>query len=166
MAPGSAFRSQDNGQAMNRMTRARLGAFLAVGLLSIAATASAAEPFSDILFVRVSATSAALFADRAQCGREASSMGSSAAGYSNPEYGALSAMGSALDEDALHEGGLHKRMIRAMVIDCMKRRGWTQQDPGPDEAKVVAKASPHHPQALDAWLQAHQPPAVPAPAKP
>ena len=150
---------------MNRMT-CMLRGILAAGLLSVAATASAAEPFSDILFVRVSATSAALFADRAQCGREASSMGSSAAGYSNPEYGALSAMSSALDERALHEGGLHKRMVRAMVIDCMKRRGWIPQDPAPDEAKALAKVSPRHPQALDAWLRAHEPPAAPAPARP
>ena len=169
MAPGFLFRGQDNGQAMNRMTRARSGrlrAILAAGVLAATASAWAEEPYNNVLFVRPSATAAALFSDRGQCGQEASSMGTAAAGYTNPEYGALSAMGSALDEDALHEGGLHKRMRRAMLVDCMKRRGWTQLDPAADEAKAVAKASPRHPQALDAWLKAHEPPPAPAAPKP
>ncbi len=149
---------------MNRMTL-RLRSILTASVLAATAPAWAAEPYGDVFFVRASATAAALFADRGQCGQEAGSIGMSASGYSNPEYGALSAMGSALDEDALHEGGLHKRMRRAMVVDCMKRRGWTPLDPAADEAKAVAKASPRHPQALDAWLKAHEPPpAAPDPA--
>ena len=139
MTPGLPNKSQDNAQATKPMI-CRLNAILAAGLLSVAAasSASAAEPFND-----------------------AYSLNSGAAAYSNPEYGALSAMGSALDEDALHEGGLHKRMQRAVLVDCMRRLGWTQLDPGPDEVKVVAKASPRHPEALDAWLKAHEPAAPP-----
>ncbi len=158
MTPGLPNKSQDNAQATKPMI-CRLNAILAAGLLSVAAasSASAAEPFNDAFFVRHAATAKDLFADRRQCSNDAYSLNSGAAAYSNPEYGALSAMGSALDEDALHEGGLHKRMQRAVLVDCMRRLGWTQLDPGPDEVKVVAKASPRHPEALDAWLKAHEP---------
>ncbi len=132
------------------------------GALLAMATAAAADD-NATFFVRPAATAAAMFSDRAQCVREAASMGSTASAYSNPEYGALSAMGSALNEDALHEGGIHKRMQHAILIDCMKRLGWTQLDPAPDEARPVAKASLRHPEALDAWLKAHEPPpAAPA----
>ena len=135
-------------------------AIVAAGLLT-AATAAAAADDNATFFVRPSATAAAMFSDRTQCSREAATMGSTSAAYSNPEYGALAAMGSALDEDALHEGGIHKRMLHAIMIDCMKRLGWTQLDPSPDEAKPVARASPRHPEALDAWLKTHEPPPAP-----
>ncbi len=125
----------------------------------------AAAPFADVYFVRAAATAGALFTDRGQCTAEAFSMGSSAAAYSNPEYGAASAMGSALDEDALHEGGLHKRLQRAIMVDCMEHRGWTQLNPSPEDARSIGKATPRRPEALDAWLKAHEPP-LPAAAKP
>ena len=142
--------------------RSLRGAILAVGLLTVATAAAAADD-NATFFVRPAATATAMFSDRAQCIREAATMGSTSAAYSNPEYGALAAMGSALDEDALHEGGIHKRMNHAIMIDCMKRLGWTQLDLSPDDAKPVAKASPRHPEALDAWLKANEPPlAAPA----
>ena len=163
MAPGSAFRGPRQRIGDERMIR-RLRAILAAGVLAATAPAWADQPYGDVFFVRPSATAAALFAEREQCSREAAGVGSNAAGYSNPEYGALSAMGSALDENQLHEGGIHKRMRRAILVDCMKRMGWTPQDPAPDEAKALAKASPHHPQVLDAWLQAHEPAPPPSTA--
>ncbi len=144
---------------MNPM-HSRPCAILVAGLLAVA-TAATADDDKATFFVRPAATASALFTDRTDCSRQAASMGSTAAAYSNPEYGALSAMGSALDEDALHEGGIHKRMLHAIMIDCMKRLGWTQLDPSPDEAKPVAKASPRHPEALDAWLKTHEPPPAP-----
>ena len=148
---------------MKRMTY-WLRAILSAGLMAVATSALAAGPFADVYFVRAAATASSLFADRDQCTAEAFSMGSSAAAYSNPAYGAASAMGSALDEDALHEGGLHKRLQRAVMVDCMEHRGWTQLDPSPGEAKSIAKANPRRPEALDAWLKAHEPPPPDAPA--
>jgi hypothetical protein len=147
-----------------------LGAVLAVGLFA-AGNALAREPFDGAFFVRHGGTAAGMLQDRDDCSREALSLGSTAAAYSDPNYGPLAAMGQALDSDALHEGGLHKRLRRAVFADCMKRRGWTPLDPDRDEAKAVNRASLRHPEALDAWLKAHEPPEVlaaapPSPAQP
>ncbi len=136
------------------------GLCAAGAVMTLAGPALAREPFDDIYFVRPQATTPDLFKDRDQCRREAFSMGDTAAAYSDPNYGAISAMGQALDTDALHGGGMRKRMQKAIMIDCMKRRGWTQLDPSPDEAKAVDRASVRHPDALDAWLKAHEPVAV------
>ena len=131
-------------------------AFAALALAG--APALAREVYDDAYFVKAQASTAALFADRNDCRREAQGEGQGgSASYSNPQYGALNAMGSALDEDALHEGGLHKRLQRAVFDDCMKHRGWTPLQPEGEDAKAVARASLHHPQALDAWLKAHEP---------
>ena len=130
----------------------------AVGAAMLATSqAKAREPYDEVYFVKVHATTQALFDDRSQCRREAFSMGDTAAAYSDPNYGAITAMGQALDTDALHGGGLRKRMERAIFVDCMKRRGWTQLDPTPADAKAVGRSSLHHPEILDAWLKAHEP---------
>jgi hypothetical protein len=139
-------------------------AIFAAGL-AVAGAALATEPYQDGFFVKRGATARQMFQDRAECARTALTMGDTAALYSNPEYGALAAMGSALDEDSLHEGGIHKRLQRAVVNDCMKRLGWAVLDPEPDEARTIARASPKHPEALDAWLKTHEPP-EPAPVPP
>ena len=147
------------------MNHRRIG-LCAVGAAMLATSqANAREPYDEVYFVRIHANTQALFDDRSQCRREAFSMGDTAAAYSDPNYGAITAMGQALDTDALHGGGLRKRMERAIFVDCMKRRGWTQLDPAPDEAKAVGRSSPRHPEILDAWLKTHEPaPAAVAPA--
>src|SRR5271170_7630667 len=78
-----------------------------------AAPAMARDVYDDVFFVKPKASAASLFQDRNDCRREVEGLGGTAATYSNPQYGALTAMGSALDEDALHEGGLHKQLERA-----------------------------------------------------
>ncbi len=146
-----------------------LGAVLAATLL-VAGGALAGEPFDGAFFVRHGGTGAAMLQDRADCSTEALSLGSTAAAYSDPNYGPLAAMGQALDSDALHEGGLHKRLRHAVFADCMKRRGWSPLDPDRDEARAVNRANLRHPEALDAWIKAHEPPeviaAAPAPPPP
>ena len=138
-----------------------LVAALAASLFA-AGSALAREPFDGAYFVRHGGTAAAMLQDRDDCSREALSLGGTASAYSDPNYGPLAAMGQALDSDALHEGGLHKRLRHAVFADCMKRRGWSPLDPDRDEAKAVNRASLRHPEALDAWLKAHEPPDVAA----
>ena len=141
---------------------------LAGAILAGAATANAREPYDELFFVRQHASANDLFEDRAACRTAALHMSDADAAYSNPEYGALSAMGSALDEDALHEGGLHKRLEHAVFVHCMERRDWVAMTPSDSDLKVLLRASPHHPEALNAWLAAHEPPPppIPAPAAP
>lgn len=132
-----------------------------------AVPALAREPYDDAFFVRPQATAQDLLHDRADCRNQAQHIGDTAAAYSNPQYGALSAMGSALDEDALHEGGLHERMQKAAFAECMRRLGWTPADLSPEETRELMRAAAHHPEALDAWLKAHEPaPDPPAPPSP
>ena len=133
-----------------------LGATLALA----AGAAQARDLYDDAFFVRPHATAAALFHDRGECRDAASRMNDAEASYTNPQYGALSAMGSALDEDALHEGGLHGRLQRAVFDDCMRRHGWTPTEVSRDDTRVLLKANLRHPEALDAWLKAHEPPAT------
>lgn len=140
-----------------------LGAALGGSLLA-AAGALAREPFDGAFFVRHGGTGAAMLQDRGECSREALNLGGTAAAYSDPNYGAITAMGQSLDSDALHDAGLHKRLVHAVFADCMKRRGWIPLDPDRTEAKAVNRASPGHPQALDAWIKAHEPPEAPDPA--
>jgi len=137
----------------------------ATGALAIGA-AQARDLYDDAFFVRPHATAAALFQDRDECRDAASHMNDAAASYSNPQYGALSAMGSALDEDALHDGGLRARLQRAVFDDCMKHRGWTAAEVSRDESRMLLKANLRHPEALDAWLKAHEPPPQPLPPEP
>ena len=128
------------------------------GLALAAGAAQAREVYDDVFFVRAQASAADLFQDRASCRTAAAHMSDTDAFYSNPEYGALSAMGSALDEDALHDGGLHKRMERAVFDHCMRAKGWADAAPTGQELKALQRADIHHPQALDAWLKSHEPP--------
>lgn len=139
------------------------GLLIAAVAMLASSPASAREVYDDAYFVKPQATAAALFQDRNDCRREAQGLGGSAAAYTNPDYGAVNAMGSALDEYALHEGGLHKRLQRAVFNDCMKRRGWAPAELSGDEARLIAKASPRHPEPLDAWLKAHEPVVVEQP---
>lgn len=146
------------------MTLKLLAFTAAVGILA-AGAAQARDAFDEVYFVRPHASAADLLQDRAACRSAAEHMSDTDAAYSNPEYGALSAMGSALDEDALHEGGLHRRLQRAVFEHCMKDKAWVLATPSEDELKVLTRASSRHPEALDAWLRAHEPP-PPAPAAP
>jgi hypothetical protein len=124
-----------------------------------AASAGGSSRSDGAFFVKRDATADAFFADRDACRLEAASLGNSPDAYSNPRYGALSAMGREIDSDALHGGDLRKRMLAAVFKDCMTRLGWAALDPAPDELKALKRASPKRPQALDAWLKAHEPPA-------
>ncbi len=136
----------------------------AAGLALAAGAAQAREVYDDVFFVRAHASAGDLFQDRAACRTAATHMSDADAFYSNPEYGALSAMGSALDEDALHDGGLHKRMERVVFDHCMRAKGWADAAPTGQELKALQRADIHHPQALDAWLKSHEPPPAAAPA--
>ena len=135
-------------------------------LAAVASAAQAREPYDDAFFVRQHASAAELYEDRAACRNAAEHMSDTDAAYSNPEYGALSAMGSALDEDALHEGGLHKRLQQAVFMHCMEKKGWISAAPSDAEAKILMRASLRHPEALNQWLLAHEPPPPPIPAPP
>src|SRR5690242_3092907 len=79
----------------------------ALALAAVTCPALAREPYDDAYFVKPKATAAGMFQDRDTCRRQALGIGGGSASYSNPQYGALNAMGSALDEDQLHEGGIH-----------------------------------------------------------
>jgi hypothetical protein len=141
------------------MSIVRSAALAALCAALLSAPALAREPFDDAFFVRRDGTGAQMLKDRAQCSDEAQNLGSTAAAYSDPEYGALSAMGQELDADQLHDGGLRKRLYRAVFVDCMKKRGWTPLDPTPEEARSIGHASLKRTEALDAWIKAHEPPA-------
>ena len=89
------------------------------GALLATAPALAREVYDDLYFVKPQASAAGLFQDRAECRREAQGQGGAAQAYSNPEYGAVSAMGSALDEDALFYAlsrGIPEAQARALLI--------------------------------------------------
>ncbi len=142
-------------------------ALAAAASLMTAGAAQARDVYDDVFFVRAHASAADLFQDRAACRTAATHMSDADAAYSNPQYGALSAMGSALDEDSLHEGGLHKRLERAVFDHCMKTNGWTLAAPAGEELKQLLRATPRHPQAIDAWLKTHEPaPEAATPAEP
>lgn len=137
-------------------------AIASAGLMLVTTTAQAHELYDDLFFVRTGASAAELFQDRADCRNTAVHMGDTSAAYSNPQYGAISAMGSALDEDALHDGGLRLRLQQAVFTDCMKRKGWVQATPTAEETKLLMRASLRHPEPLNDWLKSHEPP-PPAP---
>jgi hypothetical protein len=140
-------------------------AFAAAAIVATAAgTALAHDVYDDVFFVRAQASAGQLFKDRSDCRSTAEHMSDTAASYSNPQYGALSAMGSALDEDALHDGGLRKRLQRAVLDDCMKQKGWTPAEVSAEDLRTLMRADARHPQLLDAWLKAHEPAPAPAPA--
>lgn len=138
----------------------------AAAIATLAASAASADAFDEVFFVRTHASAADLFGDRAICRDAAQHMSDADAAYSNPEYGALSAMGSALDEDALHDGGLHKRLERAVFMHCMETKAWVAADPSKEELKTLLRANRRHPEALDSWLRSHEPPPAPPPAPP
>ena len=133
---------------------------LTIGLDLAGGRALAREDYGGLFFVKPQGTAVEMFQDRAECRKVAQGLGATSSSYSNPQYGALNAMGSALDEDALHEGGLHKRLQIAILHDCMGRRGWTPLQPDGADAAAVEHASLAHPQALDAWIKAHAPAAA------
>jgi hypothetical protein len=137
-------------------------AIAAAGLILVSGAAQAHELYDDLFFVRTGASAAELFQDRTDCRATAIHMGEGAATYSNPQYGALSAMGSALDEDALHDGGLRLRLQQAVFTDCMKSKGWVQATPTSEERKLLMHASLRHPEPLNDWLKSHEPPTPPA----
>jgi hypothetical protein len=141
-------------------------AFAVGALLIVAPVAEARDVYDDVFFVRQHASAAELFADRNECRTTAQHMSDASSYYSNPEYGALSAMGSALDEDALHDGGLRKRLERAVFMHCMEHKDWQSAAPSGAELKALLRASPGHPEALNAWLKANEPASAPAPPPP
>ena len=137
-------------------------AFAAAGLALAAGAAQARDLYDDVFFVRTHATAFDLFGDRIECRGAADHMRDTDSSYSNPQYGALSAMGSALDEDALHDGGLAKRVHRAVFEDCMRKKGWTEIEVSHDDLKRLLRADAHHPGPIDAWLKANEPSPAPA----
>lgn len=140
-------------------------AFAVAGLLATTAgTALARDVYDDAFFVRTQASAGEMFKDRTDCRATAEHLSDTASSYSNPQYGALSAMGSALDEDALHDGGLRKRLQRAVFYDCMREKGWTPAEVSAEDLRALMRADARHPQLLDAWLKAHEPPPAPTPA--
>lgn len=147
------------------MTRAFLVLALAGSWLA-ASQAAAREPYDDHFFVKHGGSGAEMISTRAECRREAVSISSASSSYSDPNYGALAAMGAALDSDQLHNGGIQRRMEIAVLNNCMGRSGWTPLEPTRDEAKAVSKANLKRPEALDAWIKAHEPPAPKPPEPP
>ena len=138
--------------------------FTAVSLALAAGAAQARELYDDVFFARTNASAADLFADRADCRGAADHMRDTDSSYSNPQYGALSAMGSALDEDSLHDSGLAKRVHRAVFEDCMRKKGWTEVEVSRDDLKLLLRADARHTGPIDSWLKTHQPPPeAPAP---
>jgi hypothetical protein len=153
------------------MSRARFAFVLGLGLTALAAPALAGASLSEAWFVRAKDASAAtMLADRAECVAQAEQFGvDRASDFSNPEYGSLTALGAALDEDALHGGA--KQAVRKTVRDaCMSKRGWARVDPSDEDAKLLKKTSLRKPEALDAWIKANAdkapPPAAPKPKAP
>jgi hypothetical protein len=148
------------------MLRARRFA-IALGLAGcgLAAPALAAPGLDQSWFVRAKDASAqAMLSDRAACVQEAEQFGvDRASDFSNPEYGSLTALGAALDEDALH-GGAKQAVRRAVRDACMSKRGWTRIDPAEADVKLLKKASAKRPEALDAWMKANADKAAPPPA--
>ncbi len=143
------------------MNRAALAIVLACTLLPAGVTL-AREPYDDLFFVKRGGTGAQMFADRASCRHQAVTIGGGGSGdYSNPNYGALAAMGQALDSDQLHSEGIGRRMQLAVLNSCMKDLGWTPLQPAEADARAVSRASERHPDALDGWIKAHEPPAPP-----
>jgi hypothetical protein len=133
-------------------------AIAVAGLVMASGAAQARDLYDDLFFVRTHASAADLFQDRADCRNTALHMGENAATYSNPQYGAISAMSSALDEGELHDGGLRLRLQQAVFVDCMKEKGWVQATPTAEEQKLLMHASLRHPEALNDWLKSHEPP--------
>ena len=139
-------------------------AFTAAASLALAVGAALArELYDDVFFVQAHATAANLFSDRIECRSAADHMRDTDSSYSNPQYGALSAMGSALDEDSLHDSGLSKRVHRAVFEDCMRHKGWTEVEVSRDDLKLLLRADARHPGPIDAWLKAHEPLSEPPP---
>jgi len=136
----------------------------ALGFAGVLVAAAGSSRADGDYFVKRGATADAFFVDRAACQHAAASLGNSPDAYSDPRYGALTAMDQAIDSDALHGGDLRKRMLAAVFKDCMTRLDWSPLAPAPDEAKALKRASPRRPEALDAWLKAHEPPPASPPA--
>lgn len=145
----------------------RFALLLGLGACGLAAPAIAGPSLRDAWFVRAKdATAAAMLDDRAFCVDQAEQFGvDRASDFSNPEYGSLSALGAALDDDALH-GGAKQAVRRAVRDACMGKRGWTRVDPAEDQIKLLKKASARNPEALDAWIKANADKAAPPPAPP
>lgn len=131
---------------------------LAAGLWlgALAGQARAGEPYDDRFFVKHGGTAQEMLDDRAECRRQALALGMGDSSYSNAQYGALAALGSALDSDALHDGGIRRRMQNAVLESCMDRQGWTPLEPTKAEARDLARV-PGRDEALTAWLKAHEP---------
>lgn len=146
------------------MPKARFAFILGLGLSALAAPAFAGASLSDAWFVRAKdATASAMLADRSYCVSQAEQFGvDRASDFSNPEYGSLTALGAALDEDALH-GGAKQAVRRAVRDACMSKRGWTRVDPSDEDVKLLKKTSARKPDALEAWLKANADKAAPPP---
>lgn len=147
--------------ALSRFWRASIPVLAAgLWLVALAGRAGAGEPYDDRFFVKHGGTAQQMLDDRAECRRQALALGTGDSSYSNAQYGALAALGSALDSDALHDGGIRRRMQNAVLESCMDRQGWTPLEPTKAEARDLARI-PGRDEALTAWLKAHEPPATP-----
>jgi len=144
------------------MNKAMFAAVLAAGCAAVAAPALAAPSLTEAWYARVDGKGAEMLTDRAACVVEAQQFGVDRANdFSNPEYGSLTALGAALDEDALH-GGAKAAVRRAVRDACMQKKGWTRVDVSEADAKTLKKANARNTGALDAWMAANAPKPKPA----
>lgn len=145
-------------------TAARLIGLAGTLLLASLAAPAAAGQFDDLFFVRADPTAAAMLADRDGCAKEALALDIDASrGFSNPDYGVLTAMGSALQQDG-GDPKVRKAVRRVVLIKCMEGRGWTEADVMEGDIKGLKRAAAKNPGELDAWLKAHRP--APKPPEP
>jgi hypothetical protein len=129
---------------------------LASLLSAVPAGAAAAGEFDKLFFVKPGGKGAAMLEDRAACAERAARLDvEQARGYSDPEFGSLAAMASAL-EGEVTSGKLRATVRRVALERCMERRGWTLAEPTQEELKLLRKASRKRPEALDAWLRANE----------
>jgi hypothetical protein len=97
-----------------RMRNTLLPILLAAACAATATSASAA-PYDNVFFVKKGATSAQLFTDRSACADVAKGVqiGRDEA-YSDPDYGVLSAMGTAIDSDSMHRASARRSSARRL----------------------------------------------------
>lgn len=146
------------------MNKAILAAAAALGGLSVATTALAGPSLAEAWYVKKDAKADAMLTDRAACVIDAQQFGvDRASDFSNPEYGSLTALGAALDEDALH-GGAKQAVRRAVRDACMQKKGWTKVDVSETDAKALKKAGQRNTGPLDAWMSANADKVPPPPA--
>jgi hypothetical protein len=102
--------------------------FLAAALAAVALCADADAGADDTVFKGpwVGGDQDKLAADKAECRKEAAEIDvNQAAGYSDPRYGMISAMGAAIAED--NPLSSNRAQVKAAAfVACMNDKGWRQ----------------------------------------